>query len=525
MSVFIATVPEGTQLYHGTSKAERINGTQFLAFEPEHAAGFARPRRGPPGRGGPPGPENAQDDGEDWHPPERAPDAEPPVWQHGRPKNDLKARHPHEDPPLTHTAAQRERARMPAQEPLEESHGQVEEEAHGYLHTYVPKRDLRLLYVDGQSAAKSDKGTLDMQDIVLLQNAPIPEDDRKRGPGHKRPSKDKESMRRSKSERDEKPEMKDNRVGGPMGEGFRAEHMCDLAAKEWKGRIDGFVRMELGFEIILCNFDETLNVVRITEVKQSSGKGGPGGNSEDKFSHYQAVASRFDGIGGDRVRVNYGNFVSLFADEKAIYFDEHDLPRVKNETAILKPVMESITDLVLKEDDNTATDWQAIADMVVARYGDRIEYLASGEIKDLPSFQAEIDRALRPFIDYSARNRSAEIRRCATQYVLTKPKSTDLAAHAIINVSATLCSRLSAAGEKTTLSEALATVQDLKKWLAWTSWKRCRGCSYHEVCFIPIWPMGSAEERDSPKCVSNMSETSRGYWGGMGGGGPPHGKD
>jgi hypothetical protein len=56
MSFFLATVPAGTQLYHGTSNPEPIEGMQWLAFEPEHALIFARPNRGPlPGDGnGPP---------------------------------------------------------------------------------------------------------------------------------------------------------------------------------------------------------------------------------------------------------------------------------------------------------------------------------------------------------------------------------------------------------------------------------------------------------------------------------------
>ena len=53
MSFFVTTVPEGVQLYHGTSQSEPIVGMEWLAFEPEHALMFARPRgRGPPdGRG------------------------------------------------------------------------------------------------------------------------------------------------------------------------------------------------------------------------------------------------------------------------------------------------------------------------------------------------------------------------------------------------------------------------------------------------------------------------------------------
>jgi len=37
MSFAVATMPEDTELYHGTFFQNRINGTEWLAFEPEHA--------------------------------------------------------------------------------------------------------------------------------------------------------------------------------------------------------------------------------------------------------------------------------------------------------------------------------------------------------------------------------------------------------------------------------------------------------------------------------------------------------
>lgn len=43
VSYFLARVPAGTQFYHGTSKDTPVIGTEWLAFEPEHAMVFARP--------------------------------------------------------------------------------------------------------------------------------------------------------------------------------------------------------------------------------------------------------------------------------------------------------------------------------------------------------------------------------------------------------------------------------------------------------------------------------------------------
>jgi len=40
MSFFLATVPAGQPLYHGTRDSERPQGFEWLAFEAEHASGL-----------------------------------------------------------------------------------------------------------------------------------------------------------------------------------------------------------------------------------------------------------------------------------------------------------------------------------------------------------------------------------------------------------------------------------------------------------------------------------------------------
>ena len=80
-----------------------------------------------------------------------------------------------------------------------------------------------------------------------------------------------------------------------MNESYRAEHMCAMAKTEWNDRIDGFIRMELGFEIILCSFERDLDVERITQAPQMNDPV-EGRNDRDDFTYYKAVASRFDGI-------------------------------------------------------------------------------------------------------------------------------------------------------------------------------------------------------------------------------------
>ncbi|KAG9691414.1 hypothetical protein KCU95_g9588, partial [Aureobasidium melanogenum] len=632
MSLFIATVPEGTELYHGTSTKDRVNGTQWLAFEPEHALIFARGRWGPP-PGHPPGDGHAppgEEDGEPkmpYHPegfpshsepiseddekkhdlsdgrpkhrggkdgkgrpgkthsdkgchgpsrndsrpdgphhrpspppppphhgppagdhddsPRRCPPGEgrlpcpkppdkdhrgpprrgPPFEHHGPPPewfehhdehHDDQDHHEHHGPPpfeffdeidgphhdhpehrefslppigywvhrlgdllrnpkRRHVPPPTDLASKPVQPEVIETRaeqeplapGNPEDQNSGYLHTYRTRHSLRLLYVDGQSAAKSNKGTLDTQDVLLLEDS-IDHD------------------------------------SGMFGERERAAQLCKLAHEKWNDGVDGILRMEGGFEIILCDFAAHLDVVSIAKTNPKAGGGFVGGSDNgDGFNYYRAVAARYHGIGGGRAVLDYEEFVSAFAYPEAVSFDDTGRPRLNNGTAAIDDMRRAVDKMILQKSDNIETvNWQAIADMVVVRYADRIEYLASGSLKSLAALQSEIERALRPFVDYNARNSSSEIERCASQFM---PNSTNVAAQAIRQVTNTLCSILVTSSEQTDYTIALEQIKQLKEYLAWTTWKQCRGCAADEICFLPIWPVGTAEDFEQPKCRSDVS--------------------
>ncbi|TKA33610.1 hypothetical protein B0A50_00446 [Salinomyces thailandicus] len=556
MSVFLATVPQDVELYHGTDSETRINGTEWLAFEPEHAMIFARGRHGPPpdrdGERYPPGshPQSHDSHGgpqsdhehEDRYPPPPSPPPGPPDQSEGQ-------RFQHPPPPPHHFGHEEDERRnewepehlgdaLAEQRPIFQSRAEGEE-PHGYLHTYRTKHPLRLLYVDGQSAAKSEKGTLDVQDMVLLHQNP-PEEavfvakygmidrhedaDRHSPPSGPQPNHDKEKYSRGQG-RPHFPPRSEKRLGpphgGPLGEGQRAERLCQLAQTEYEDRIDGILRMEGGFEIILCDMAKHLDVISIARTKPDAGGPGPGRDDGDMLAYYRAVAARYDGIGAGRVTLDYENFVSLFAIDNAVFFDESRRPRVRNETKIVAPVKEAIKAMALKDaSGDVGKNWQAITDMVVARYADPIAYLASGELNQLHDFKAEADHAMRPFIDYGDRNTAREIERCSIQHLpSTAPSNANQgkpAYDSIHAVTSVLCRTLSAVGEIDTLAHGVSMLRGLKSWLGWTTWKRCRGCAEHEVCFLPIWPAGSAEDFEHPQCRSHVSGGPGTYWGGFG---------
>ncbi|GAB1735939.1 hypothetical protein NU219Hw_g5273t1 [Hortaea werneckii] len=560
MSIFLATVPKDVEFYHGTSNPQPVNGTQWLAFEPEHALIFARghgpPGGGDEGRGGPPRPKTDRSNRSNRERGRKSIDKNLPQPYHYDKEEDPNYREHYQSssPPLPpHHFGREQDDRRNEWEPEHTGDESTQQKpisapkrpasngkSSGYLHTYRTKHPLRLLYVDGQSAAKSTKGTLDMQDMVLLHENPPEEAVRAirrsrestedeeysfdRFPHDEYHSTDFQPPDESHAERSLiAPRAKDPRRshgGGPLGENVRAERLCELARTEYRGRIDGILRMEAGFEIILCDFAQHLDVVSIASANPVTDGPGPGGRSDDTLSYYQAVASRYDGIGGGRVVLDYGNFLTLFAVENALYFDERGLPRVKNETQLIAPFRRGIRDLALGDRPaDQGMDWQAVADMITARYADRIAYLASGEIQDVQYFRAEGGRAIRPHIDYRNRNTSHEIQHCST-YALpsTRPSEAGkggLAYDSIYTVNSVICRTLTEASAIDTLAHGLAMMRGLKSWLGWTSWKRCSGCGPHEICFLPIWPAGDAKDFEHPSCRSDFSGPPGSYWGGF----------
>lgn len=484
MSFFLASVPEGTQFYHGRHGNETVKGIEWLAFEPEHAMVFAgpRPRRPPPGRG-PPG-----------ETPGDGPPGPPPMHAEGGPKKKHGRKPPHDDYHGQSSPTDATDRQSPMGKPnSEKANSKQEEESAGYLHTYRTKNPLSLLYIDGMSAGKTNKGTLDSTDIVLLGwNA------------------------------------SDDKSHGRWGEDARAQQLCDIAAHEWGDRIDGFLRMEMGFEIILCDFEKHLDTERVTKVEgRVPDERGPRGGFGD-MTYYRAVAARFDGIGGNRVQLNYDDFVTAYAYGLDLFHGEQ-LPRLVNvSNSTMETMRADITAMVLSHTPPAVykklpapTNWQNIADMVVERYSSRFPDLLSSRVKSLQQFQAEVTAILRPYVDHGLRNSTAEVERCATPYlpreVLEAPEAAPLAAHAIRGVATAICSSLVNASQTKTLEDAQSVIRNLTEYLQWTTWKRCTGCEANEVCFIPIWPAGRTQDYEKPQCQSSLPN-SRGdsYWGGFG---------
>jgi hypothetical protein len=449
MSFFPASIPEGTLFYHGRASIEPVTSTEWLAFEVEHAEAFAGARPGRDGRDGgesPPGdePDNDSDD------PQKKPGGGGPPGP-----------------------------RVP-----------------GYLHVYRANRRLdRILYIDGMSAGKTGMGTLDTQDILLLEN---------------------------------------NTSGNaPMGgEWQRAQSLCELG-QQWGG-VDGFLRMEAGFEVIYCDFTDGLDFVQAH--KRPSPTDVEGMNDDRSFEYFRAVASRYHGIGGGRVEIDYSSMVSAYFYPVNISNPEPDprqyLPRlVSSEPDQLLRIKSDLRNVWARQD-STTIDWQGIVDMITSRYSDRLQYLAS----DVPNttFISEINGLLSIYIDYDDVSVEKSIERCVNHYLLPAKLSTpedELIHSALSHVMSEVCQTLFLARKEflstpeTSLEKSRKQISELNQWLNWTTFKKCGPCMLSEVCYTAIWPWGTVEDHFDPKC-KNASEIQQrngdGYWGRMPGGrGPP----
>jgi len=500
LSALLATVPRGQLLYHG-SRSPHANrgmdgeGFDWLAFELEHAQCFAQSWEPGDGSGGEDG-DAQRDDCATFL---------------GYPPADGLVDGAQDTP----AALGRRRGRRPHGGQRVIASGDADADdidyppypVRGYLHTYRAARPLRLLYLDGMAASKSPLGTLDLQDLVLLGR-----------------------------------DADDADLGS---DGRRARGLCGLLDR-WAAPLDGFVRMEAGFEVLLCRFGPggPLDLVGV--------RGSPFANEsaadarerrERPFSEWlRAAAGRYAGLPAGRAVVDWGSVVSLFAYDVNVTNPDAsraDLPRAvglsdAERRAVRDRVREVATERLGEGDErkrHSAVDWQGIADLIVARYSDRLEILANASTKTAGSL---VEVMTDPYVDYTegASTDQHLITRCSLHYL--EPAILDREAWtredrsiyiALEEVSREICAlffrlRILLRGETATMNveQVAETVREetagLMAKLSWSVWRECRGCRIpDETCLVAMFPWGEEEDHFSPKCRGSAGlETFGSYW-------------
>lgn len=255
------------------------------------------------------------------------------------------------------------------------------------------------------------------------------------------------------------------------------------------------------------------------------------------WEYIKAITSRYHGIGGGRVHVDYEKFVSVFAYDTVKGLWDNDvqsdtrMPRLTNASpSHLAKIKDDVPSLILSKTRGAAhkhkhtPNWHAIADMLIARYSPPLHHITTHHLfrhakHELATY---LKTLLRPFIDSTTRNATLETPCCASH--LPSPSTP----HTITTrICATLLTSLSIASAPTPHhsfsplhAEHAVEVAELVRWLQWTSWKECGRCADQEVCFVPVWPMGRLEDHRALGCKGEGGvEGWMGYWGTHGKGG------
>ncbi|KAF8601531.1 hypothetical protein BDV93DRAFT_524703 [Ceratobasidium sp. AG-I] len=381
----------------------------------------------------------------------------------------------------------------------------------GRLFTFVATRPLRILYFDGSSAAKLSSGAMDTQELLL------------------------EGVVGNNTMRDE---------------WRRFNGLC-----EWgrRARIDGYVRMEMSFEIMHCNLTDGLELVSSAHILPLQGEDVSDGISPLNtrpgnwrgalttadalmFEVFQAGSWHNYSPGEVRVRLDAAKLVTLYDPAlKSGVLSRRGLEKISHRGEGLS-----------KEDVNTwrgwiqdvvqadtpapsGVDWQALTTVIMDRYGLRLQLLQSMLQPDKVVLNATAAmQSVRGHLmlmlvtdltlDTIPQNESSKT---TPDLTWAKPIaahcSSFLLSHlpqdrftreertlyrAVSGTQTEICRVLSLlwteaydsapSGQFGKLLEGWRErVEGLMSWLDWPMWNKCRPeCSLDTMCFIPTWPLG-----------------------------------
>lgn len=507
LSFYLATAPEGSVFYHGGFSPDRPDSFEWLAFELEHAAQFAASWE-------------LVDDLNFDSTAESTQDEE--IL-----RTLLRHRRSHSKPSSDSTYGPFNQNTLSSQHPMatmDDDHDDDKDPPpkgppfdrlmRGYFHFYRATRPLNLLYIDGQAAAKCPLGSLDSQDLILL--------------GRKHAVT----------------------VPPTFGEWPRAEQLCALA-EEWKHadgtKIDGFIRMEAGFEIIYCDFSEQggLDLLSVQASSFSNETGLAPNQLPSLFEWLRASAARFHGHPVGRLDIDWSSMTSAFSYPMNVSnpdWHRQDLPRVVNATMeSRRAVRDRLRDVFATRGGQEVpkrkvVNWQGVVDNIVTRFSERLRYIANKQWSHDDLLLA-IGTMVDPYISYTDHTPLSEhlaVDRCTKQYLDPLLLHTDTwtpedhaIATALERVSKSICDTLFSARSALRanhtvtpdsgafLKEVQQKIVELTERLRWSTWRECDSCpSLDEICSIPMFPTGASEDDYFHPSCKNITGLLQGfgYW-------------
>jgi hypothetical protein len=183
-------------------------------------------------------------------------------------------------------------------------------------------------------------------------------------------------------------------------------------------------------------------------------------------------------------------------------------------------------DLVSKANPYTSINWQGVVDMIVKEYSLRLQHMAT----DPPHFEflSTINELVNLYIDYSDPDSQDPTEVCSQHYLHAVQPSTrqDHLIHAALStVTHKICSTLFSVREilfderekpGIPLSSPVEPIRSLMAWLDWPEWRFCDQCALEEVCFVAVFPFGTAEDHFHPRCKNRTAlevfDPDTSYW-------------
>ncbi|KIK89942.1 hypothetical protein PAXRUDRAFT_152067 [Paxillus rubicundulus Ve08.2h10] len=397
--------------------------------------------------------------------------------------------------------------------------------------TLATTRPLKVVYFDGSSAAKVHYGSMDAQDLIIWG------------------------------------------VSRPWWVFEETQRIRDLCKWGQGYGVDAFVRMEVDFELMLCNFTSGVSVVSFSNLPSVRPPSGPRplldpwmAPSVITVEAMYAGSWHYHFPGEIRVQLDLAGLVSFYDTELVPSLVpirigqerwDHRVQNTSSEdiTAVKERLAEALT---RPEGFSSGIDWMTLVRVIVDRYAGRLEliqYLLStpatdSDVLDLArKIQVQLRVMLTPYILHSAVP-STEVeldwavpifKLCSTTHTSfiqtdspSMTPSEQLILQAVRDTTREICrvvtkmwasgvhvgldehlnpKELPNAGEVTNLVDAWCDdANRLMAWLDWNVWVKCKpACGPEEMCYLPTWPMGfPTPDRDRKKRRPGDAESGSG---------------
>lgn len=238
------------------------------------------------------------------------------------------------------------------------------------------------------------------------------------------------------------------------------------------------------------------------------------------------MSTRYDGIPGSRVELDYSSMVSVYFFQTSLFDSgsSSELPRLSNVSfEQLSTIQNTLENVLNRPRTFGSVHWQDVVDLITSRYSERLQLLAG--CADYDEILGLVNHLLNAFVDYGSSTPGlSSLEQCSVHYLQGIQCSTpeDLLIYDVLRkVNQRICQTLLEARklllgreiEDDILHEAHNRVLDLMKWLDWSDWKKCCKCALDEVCFVAMWPFGSEINHQKLSCLNAKEMKKRQGWG------------